>query len=129
MGKFAGKNNRKARCWSAGFFAAIHRRRRPFIGICAFVNTFVDIIVVLKQRSYFSKYVYCAWYYGTTKDSVKHYNTRHDVLPHRCIGNWRKIFSGMSIFNVGSFTALVSGNFTSVFRNINQAVGVHKTPF
>ena len=85
--------------------------------------------MVLKQRSYFSKYVYCAWYYGATKDSVKYYNTRHYVLPHSFIGNWRKIFSGMSIFNVGSFTALVSGNFTSVFRNINQAVVVHETLF
>lgn len=36
-----------------------------------------------------------------------------------------KILSSISVFDVGSLTPFISGNFTSVLRNIYQAVVVH----
>ena len=36
-----------------------------------------------------------------------------------------KVLSSISVFDVGSLTPFISGNFTSVLRNINQAVVVH----
>lgn len=36
-----------------------------------------------------------------------------------------KVLSSISIFDVGSLASFISGNFTSVLRNINQAVVVH----
>ena len=36
-----------------------------------------------------------------------------------------KILSSISVFDVSSLPALISGNFTSVLRDINQAIVVH----
>nr|WP_260272929.1 hypothetical protein [Lactobacillus delbrueckii] len=41
----------------------------------------------------------------------------------------RKVLSSISVFDIGSLTPFISGNFTGVLRNINQAVVVHDGPF
>ncbi|MCI1231343.1 MAG: hypothetical protein LKG10_04400 [Lactobacillus delbrueckii] len=56
-----------------------------------------------RTTSYCSKYVYCAWYYGATKDSVKHYNTGHYVLPHSFIGNWKGSFVASYVYKVTEY--------------------------